>query len=196
MMSEAGKHGRSRDHSWRLPVWSGAIVLLLLPLIAMQFTSEVDWGPLDFVVFGTLLLVACGCYELAARLMPNRAYRAATAIALVAAFLLVWINLAVGVIGSEQNPANAMYAAVLAVGAIVAIVMRFAPQGMALAMIGTAIAQVAVAVIAIVLEFGRATAGWPLDIALLTTFFTVLWVGAALLYRSAARTHDHAEATE
>ena len=36
--------------------------------------------------------------------------------AIVAAFLLIWINLAVGINGSEDNPANLMYGGVLTVG--------------------------------------------------------------------------------
>ena len=36
----------------------------------------------------------------------NSAYRAAVGVAIAAAFILVWMNLAVGIIGSEDNPAN------------------------------------------------------------------------------------------
>ncbi len=50
------------------------------------------------------------------------AYRFAVGVALAAAFLLVWMNLAVGLIGSEDNPANLMYFGVLAVGFIGAII--------------------------------------------------------------------------
>ena len=75
--------------------------LLLLPLVAMQFTNEVNWDETDFIVFGAMLAAACGTYELAARMTGNTAYRAAVSVAVAAAFLLIWINLAVGIIGAR-----------------------------------------------------------------------------------------------
>src|SRR5918998_5011915 len=74
--------------------------------------------------------------------MLNRnAYRSVVGVALAAAFILVWINLAVGVIGTEDDLANLMYVGVLAVGIIGAIISRFRPHGMARALFATAIAQ-------------------------------------------------------
>ena len=84
----------------------------------------------------------------------NSAYRAAVGVALAAAFILVWVNLAVGIIGSEDNPANVMYGGVLAVGIIGAIIARFQPHGMARALVATALAQALVAVIALIAGWG------------------------------------------
>ncbi len=42
-------------------------ILLLIPLIAMQFTTEVNWGILDFTVMGILLLVTVTICELVIR---------------------------------------------------------------------------------------------------------------------------------
>ena len=56
-----------------------------------------------------MLAVAAGPYELAARMTGNSAYRTG-GIAVAAAFILVWMNLAVGVIGTEDNPLNLLYA--------------------------------------------------------------------------------------
>jgi hypothetical protein len=128
-------------NSLRIAVWGTAAFLLLLPLVAMQFTKEVNWNLADFVVFGTMLVLACGTYELATRLTGNTAYRAAVGVAVAAAFLLVWMNLAVGIIGTEENPANLMFGGVLAVGIIGAISARFQPHGMARALVATALAQ-------------------------------------------------------
>ena len=85
-----------RDNPLRIVVWATAAFALLLPLIAMQFTSEVDWDFTDFSVFGVMLFVVCGTYEFVTRLTGSRAYRLAVGIALIGAFLLTWINLAVG----------------------------------------------------------------------------------------------------
>ena len=51
--SVEGRSGR-----WRTAVWGTAAFLLLLPLVAMQFTNEVNWDATDFAVFGTMLALA------------------------------------------------------------------------------------------------------------------------------------------
>jgi len=113
----------------RLIVWAVVVALILLiPLVAMQFTSEVNWTLSDFVFAGVLLFGAGLTYELA-RKAGGIAYRAAVGVALAAAFLLVWINGAVGIIGNEDNPANLMYGGVLAVGIIGAMIARFQATG-------------------------------------------------------------------
>lgn len=179
--------GGRRGSRWRIAVWGTAAFLLLLPLAAMQFTNEVNWDETDFIVFGAMLAVACGTCELAARMTGNNAYRAAVGIAVAAAFILVWMNLAVGILGAEDNPANLMFGGVLAVGLVGAIIARFQPQGMARALVATALAQGAVGVIALIAGLGSTGASWPGDIVFLTGFFVALWVGSALLFRKAAR---------
>ena len=172
-------HGRW----WRIAVWGAAATLLLLPLVAMQFTAEVTWTGSDFAVWGTMLGIACGTYELATRMTRNTAYRAAVAMAVVAAFLLVWINLAVGIIGAESNPANLMFAGVIAVGIIGGGVARFRASGMALALIAMAIAQAAVAVVVL----ARGLSDGPGIVIALSGLFVALWCGSAWLFRKAAR---------
>jgi hypothetical protein len=114
------------------------------------------------------------------------AYRAAVAVALATAFLLAWANLAVGVIGSEDNPANLMYVGVLAVGIVGAIIARFRPHGMARALFATALAQASVAVIALTFGLGLPWSP-PVEILGVNGFFVALFVGSALLFRHAAR---------
>jgi hypothetical protein len=144
----------------------------------MQFTAEVVWDEIDFIVFGAMLAIACGTYELAARGTGNGAYRAAVGIATAAAFILIWMNLAVGIIGTEENPLNLMYGGVLAVGIAGAAIARIQPNGMARAMIAVALAQIFVAAIAQVA--GHFT--W-----VLTAGFVALWLGSASLFRKSAR---------
>ncbi|HEU0065739.1 MAG TPA: hypothetical protein VFQ57_00720 [Sphingomonas sp.] len=79
----------------RIAVWSLCLALLLLPLIAMRFTDEVHWSLADFVLAGLLMLTTGLVFERAAKLHDG-AYRAGAAVALAAAFMLVWSNLAVG----------------------------------------------------------------------------------------------------
>ncbi len=163
-----------------------AAFILLLPLLAMQITDEVVWDLADFAVAGALLVGTGLMYELAARKAGNIAYRAAVGVALAAALLLVWINLAVGIIGTEDNPANLMYIGVLAVGIIGALIARFQPHGMARALFATALAQALVAVIALIAGLGSPWSG-PGEILFLNGFFVALFVGSALLFRKTAR---------
>jgi hypothetical protein len=114
------------------------------------------------------------------------AYRAAVGVALAVAFLLAWVNLAVGIIGSEDDLANLMYVGVLAVGIVGAIIARFRPHGMARALFATALAQATVAVIALIFGLGLPWSP-PVEILAVNGFFVALFVGSALLFRYAGR---------
>jgi hypothetical protein len=160
-------------------------LILMLPLLAMQFTDEVAWDLTDFAVAGALLFGAGLAYQLLARKTDNVAYRAAVGVAVAAALTLVWANLAVGLIGSEDNPANLMYVGVLAVGIIGALVARFRSRGMARVLLATALAQASVAVIALIAGLGSPSSG-PLEILAVNGFFVALFAGSAWLFRRAA----------
>jgi hypothetical protein len=163
------------------------LIILLVPLVAMQFSDEVNWGLFDFIFAGALLFGTGLLFELAVRKSGNVAYRAAVGVALVAAFLLIWINGAVGLIGSEDDPANLMFGGVLAVGIVGAILARFQPDAMARALLATAVAQVLAGVIALAAGWGATGPIWPLDIVGLTGFFTALWLISAWLFQKAAK---------
>lgn len=193
-MSEAlaaqdGPGRGDRGGRWRSAAWAFAAVLLLLPALAMQFTDEVNWDGTDFIVWGIMLAAAAGTYELGARLSRSTAYRAAVGVAAVAGFLLVWINLAVGFIGDEDNPANLMYAGVLGVGVIGALVARFRPAGMARALVATAIAHALVGVVAQV-----AALDTRMVVLLANAFFVVVWLVSAALFNAAARAQPAVDA--
>jgi hypothetical protein len=165
--------------------------ILVVPFLAMRVTDQVVWTVTDFVVAGVLLLGTSLIYELAARKADTFAYRAAVGVALGAALTLIWLNLAVGVIGTEGDRANVMYLGVLAIGFIGAVIARFRPQGMARALFAMALAQAGVAVIALIFRLG---ARWspPMELVLLNGFFVALFVASALLFRRAAQEQGHA----
>lgn len=79
---------------------STVTVLLLIPLIAMQFTNEVNWDISDFMVAAVLLLVAVFTYELISKKVKTPKYRTILSMVLLIIFLLIWAELAVGVFGT------------------------------------------------------------------------------------------------
>lgn len=185
---------KRRVGRWRIAGWTIAAVLLLIPLLAMQITDEVGWTPSDFVIAAILIGSAGGAYELAVRKTRNLAYRAAAAIALAAAFLLIWMNLAVGIIGAGGDPANLIYGGVLAAGIVGAVAARFEPSGMVRALAATAAAQMLAAAIALIAGLGPSGPLWPLGFLLLNGVFAALWLLSALLFRRAAHTPEQVDA--
>lgn len=170
----------------RIAAWSAVPLILLVPLVAMRFSDEVNWTVFDFAIAAVLLIGVGVAFEFVVRNTGSTAYRIAFGLALAAALLLIWINGAVGIIGDETNKANLMYAGVLAVGFIGALIAGLRAQGMVIAMFSAAVAQVLVAVIALIGGMGTAGPIWPLDILGVTGFFTALWVTSAFLFRRAA----------
>src|SRR5215510_13478917 len=124
--------------------------ILLIPFMAMQFDSGVNWSPLDFIVAGALLFGTGLTYELVSRKRSSTTYRIATGIAVGPALLLMWMNLAVGIIGSGANPPNVMYFGVICVGIIGAAAAHFQPKGMSYALFAMALAQFLVPIIALI----------------------------------------------
>ncbi len=97
---------------------SGTIVLLMIPLIAMQFTEEVLWTMGDFVI-ATILLFGTGfSFILLSKKSSAFTFKLATGIALGSTFLLIWANLAVGLIGSENESINLLYFIIPVVGIV------------------------------------------------------------------------------
>jgi peptidoglycan/LPS O-acetylase OafA/YrhL len=74
--------------------------LLLIPLVAMQFTTEVNWTLSDFIVAGVLLLGTGLLCELVMRKVPKMKHRIVICAVLLFLLFLVWAELAVGIFGS------------------------------------------------------------------------------------------------
>lgn len=87
-------------NSRQIKIVLGTALLLLVPFIAMQFTSEVYWALPDFVVAALLLLVTgFGC-EWVMRKVNSKHLRYALIVLVIVLFLLIWAELAVGIFGS------------------------------------------------------------------------------------------------
>ena len=173
-----------RTSPWRIAAWSVAAFLLLLPLVAMQFTDEVNWTAGDFVFAAVLLFGTLGTYELAVRRTGSLTYRAAVIAALAGAFLLIWIN---GAVGITDGPADAGYLGVVALGILGAVVARFRPHGMAIAMGATALAVAVVGVAALVTG-AVAPHNSVLQMLAIHGFFVALFAASGWLFWQAVPT--------
>ena len=174
-------------NGWRIAGWGFAAALIVTPAVAMQFTSEVKWTPLDFV-FAAVLIGGTGLLiELAVRKSRDWAYRGGAALALAAAFLLVWINAAVGIIGGEDNPANLVFPAIVAIAAVGTLVSRARADGMARTMFAAAAAQALTGAVMFAFGIGSMEAPGPVALVVLIEGFAAMWLGSALLFRRAAR---------
>lgn len=168
-----------------------AVFLLLLPLLAMQFTDEVNWDADDFIAAGVLLFGAGLAFEIGSRMSESNRYRVAVGIAVLTGLILIWMNLAVGLIGSEDNPANLLYGVVLAVGVAGAGFSRLKAHGMARTMLATALTQALIPIAALLIWKPPITSKEELvgvlGVFAVNAIFVALFTGSALLFRLAAR---------
>lgn len=162
--------------------WGAAAALLAVP-----FLAGAPWSPADYVFAAVMLGVAGGAIELGHRASTGLAYRGGTVIAVAAAFLLVWINAAVGFFGSEDNDVNAIFGLVLLVAIGGTLLARLRAHGVAKAMAATAAVQLLIGLTGLAAGWAapgvtgiRQTLGG-------TAFFCVLWLASAALFARAAR---------
>ncbi|MBT1444359.1 hypothetical protein KJI95_07445 [Shewanella sp. JM162201] len=72
-------------------------LVLTMPFVAMQLGADVHWSGADFVVMAALLLTTGTALILLARKLPPRRFAAAAVLVLLG-FVLVWAELAVGLV--------------------------------------------------------------------------------------------------
>jgi hypothetical protein len=123
---------------------------------------------------GLLLLSVGLSVEFLMRRSGNVLIRLGFIVAVLAAFLTVWVNLAVGMIG-DDNAYNLLFSLPLAAMVVGGVTTRWAPSGAAKA-----------ALAASMLQAGVALGGYGLDPrgAVLSTCFGLLWLLAAVLFRT------------
>ena len=115
-------------------------------------------------------------------------YRLGVGVAFAAAFVQVWMNLAVGIVGSEDNPQNQGFFGVVVSAAACAFVARLRADGMARAMLATAGVQaVLAAAIATAPSTAREEPTGALGVLILSGCFTTLWLISAALFQLSAR---------
>ena len=156
---------RRLDNALRLLMWTGALAIWLVPLVAKQFTDEVQWSTFDHIVWAFMLAIPATIIDLVSRMTGNWAYRGAVVIALGTSFVITWANLAVGIVGNEENPVNLIFFGVVAIALLGSPLVGFKAARLRWVFYLTAAAQA--------LVFCGVT--------------TALWLTAATLFGRAAR---------
>ena len=186
-MAEFVGGGGRRGIPWRLVGWGGAVLLLAAPFVAMQMHAEgVDWSPGDYLFAAVLFGIVGGALELAVRFSPNRAYRGAAALSLLGTLLTIWANLAVGIVGSEHNPANQWFFAALLIGIAGGCIGRFRPKAMSIAAAATALLLWIAFAVAVMGPTDEPFVHHSIEFAG-TSIFALLFLGSAWLFRKSAR---------
>ena len=171
-------------------------LLLLIPLVAMQFTTEVSWTLGDFLIMGGLIFGTGLAYKLVTRSSGKLPYRMAAGLALAGGFMLIWVNGAVGIIGNESLSANLLYFGVIGTGIMGAIIARLQSGPMAYAMFATALVQAIIPVIAL-MYWPPETNSWGAagvsGVFIFNAGFVMLFVASGLLFRYVARQEGKSE---
>jgi hypothetical protein len=160
-------------------------LILLIPLCGNLYVRGWQWSPFDFVAAFVVLFGAGIMFEWVASKGVTSAYRVAVGVACATGLVLLWINMAVGLIGSDDNPANLMYLAILALAFSGAYLAGFEPRRISRALLTTAVAQALVPVFALVLNPNDFSPGVA-KVFCLNSFFVAMWVVSAMLFRHAA----------
>jgi hypothetical protein len=177
-----------------LIVLAVTMLLLLVPFIAMQFTNEVRWSGGDFLLMGLLISGTGMAYVLLTRTTANRTYRFAVAAALGTTFLLIWANLAVGLIGGGPHLDNLMYGVVPLVVMIGILRSRFRAAGMERSMYATALSLIVLMAIALLAGMQHYPGSSVGEILSVNGIFIALYLLAAGLFRAASATGSRGNA--
>lgn len=172
---------RRRVNPWRIIGWGGAIALILMPLVAMQFTNEVDWDETDFIFAAVIFGIVGGLIEFAVRLSTNWYSRFGAMFAVLSGFIVVWTNLAVGMIGNEDNPVNLWFGVVLLIAIVGSFASRFHSGMLPLAMATAGLTQASVGLIAGVLDADPRG-------GIFTIVLALQWLVAGALFQKAKAT--------
>ena len=157
----------------------------------MQFTDEVQWSLNDFVLAGILLFGTGSAYIFIRSRSDNYAYRAGIGLLLFTSLFLMWSNLAVGLVGSENEPFNLSYFGVILTGIIGTLLSRFKPNAMSITAFIMAGMHVLLAAIALATGMQNVPGSSVMEIIGVNAMFMILFSLSGLLFRYAAQSINY-----
>ena len=172
---------RNLISGWRIAGWGAALALVSLPLLAMQFSPNVDWTRSDFVFAAVLIGLLGAMIEFALRFRRGTGRRAGVVLFGLASFLTVWSNAAVGIIGDEGSPVTPYFFLAVFAGLAISALFRFGARAMSIVATGLAMAQIGLGLAATILMPGHAVE-WGI-----LAFFALMWSASAVFLGRAAR---------
>lgn len=203
-MTQMQDNGSRRGSGWwRWPLWGGVAAVLAAPALAMALGAPgVDWSPGDFAVMGLLLVAAAGAVELAMRAPGPVLLRLAASGAALAALVMTWANLAVGLLGPDGGWANRLLLLVPLAGLTGAALTlmrarrarreagereggwRAVGSGLTWTMLAMLAAQLAAGALALTEPPTDKGLGWPWQSLAVTVVFGAVWAaGAGVFWR-------------
>jgi hypothetical protein len=177
---EFGPSGRWRIPVWRVLGWGSAVVLFLTPLVAIQFTHEVQWTESDFIISFVIIGILGALAELNVLITSNRFSRAGGFVAILAGSLVFWSNLAIGMIGNRGNNVNLLFGLVLLIAIIGAWLSSLHRNVLPAAMFAAGTVQCAIGMLAGI---------WGSDFqgGVFTILLSTFWWIASLLFAIEAK---------
>jgi hypothetical protein len=160
-------------------------LILLLPLSASLISDEVAWSLVDFIAAGGMLFGTGSGYLLLSRQTSSLLFKAASGLMLITALLLIWTNLAVGIIGSESNTINLLFYLVVLVLIAGTFISRFHPHRMALTLFITATAQSLITLVALYTDMQNAPGSSIMEIILINGGLIALFTLSGILFQVA-----------
>jgi hypothetical protein len=76
------------------------LLLLLLPLIGMLISDEINWSAVDFIIMGVLILSLSFSIKLFLNTTKKLKYRIIGISLILLVFIMIWAELAVGIFNS------------------------------------------------------------------------------------------------
>lgn len=161
--------------------------ILVLPLIGELTVESWNWGPSGFLFMGVLLFVTFLMIELLAKQSSNTLYKIAVALTTLTTFGIIYVNLAVGIIGDGNNT-SAMYFLVVPVGFLGLAVSRLKAKGLSVTAFCMAAVVLLVPTVALLLKdpYIQEEPG-PLKVFILSGIIAASYIVAGLLFRRADR---------
>ena len=161
------------------------ICLLLIPLISMQFSTEVNWTFSDFLFAGTLIFGTGLTFKVVTRNTSSNLFKIASASALGSGLFLIWANGAVGIIGSENNDFNALYFLVIFVGIIGLFASRLKAFRLSITLFAMAATQLILTVAALITGMHELPYSSIPEIVAVNGFFITWYMVSAFLFKYA-----------
>lgn len=156
---------------------------LFIPLVAMLLQTGLQWSVFDFIVVGGLVFTAVMGYMLLRSWSNSPTHSLAAMLAVVTTFLVIWVNLAVGLIGAGPHWGNWIYAIIpfVIVGGV--LVGGRNVRGMTISMYAAAISFLVIGLIALIAGLQHLPESSVREILGINGMFAVLYLVSALLFQ-------------